>query len=395
MKLQLQNKHKKSLLVVVMILVLLLTYLYVVLPFLDKVNILKNEAISLKNQEERLIDIDRDKEIYIEETAKTMEEIGLIFAQYPAELQQERSLIFFNEIENIRFTKLQTASFTQTEETLFMIPTEETDMKEQIDALTGENPTEDPAASTEVDTLEQAKADDLMGLKTVTQYSYEAEYEDFKNFLNYIKQNGKRMVMTAISLDYDGGLVTGSFTIVEYGISGSEREPDPEVETGCQVGVNNIFDIGEASGSERAIVFNVEDTKIAEDSYDAFILLNQPEADIPPVIVGLPNDVQGESYIEVGGNSSHDITITMSGNNGYYYIRYAVGDEEAPVVSFEVGEHLDFRIISSKRFTDDDVSANVSFENKTDKELVVTIVNDDSENPRVHINELKGDVTIK
>lgn len=141
-----------------------------------------------------------------------------------------------------------------------------------------------------------------------------------------------------------------------------------------------------------------------EKEADFFLMLSQPEADVEPVIFGQSMDGTGETHLTSETNDIQEMAVSFKGSEGSYVANYQIGEEKfsdqsedgAEGVAFDKEGNIVFEIISSPRVGDGDkVGTSLEIINKTDRQVVVIIRDDDEERPRVNIAGQTGDVVVK
>lgn len=355
------EREKKLLSILAILIVLALPYFLIISPLINATADVRAEVMNLEAEYEELITLQEKSSVYQNATADYQERIEELLHNFPAELAQESTLMFISNAENLFHVSLYQIAFGEV-----------TDMTEFMEA---------------------ADIDKYTVKSVSTSFTYHASYYDFKRFINYIEQYQERMVITDLTASYieEEDMVNGSFTLVQYAIGGRDRI-FPETVVGLSLGTENIFT--EAAGTM------VTDTEQL-DRYDYFIMLSNPGADIDAKMVGKANDASKQSYLTSVKNAQEKIVITFMENAGEYTVCYAIGDRQFPTedftdgIVFVPGDSLDLQIISSPRVgKEDNVSADIEVNNKTDMPLKVHVINDDTKNPRVTFIGKTGDVLV-
>lgn len=381
---KLSERDKKLLLVLAVVAVIFLPYFFVIQPGLDKSETLSQEVLKLKDKVRYLQELALNEERYGEDAeAMAMQEAELL-NQFPSELLQEANIMFIHNTEQLIPLSLYQVSFGDDVAAQITSAAEE----EAIDAVEQEmgDVTNDSVIEDNTTTVKLGGG--LTGMQTKTTFSYDAGYDEFKSFLEYILTYHDRMVITSLDASYAGemNIVNGSFTLAQYALKGEERNAVSFLEPNMLQGTTNIFK--QATG-----VFGEEE----EETPDFFILLNQPEADVDAVIVGKCNDVTENTYLSSAKNAEQEMTVTFTGEAGNYNANYKIGknsyDKEG--VDFTTEKNIELQIISSERLDNKDkVAISLNIVNETDKIVSVTTLTEDEENPRVTIKGKTGDIVI-
>lgn len=239
---------------------------------------------------------------------------------------------------------------------------------------------------------------DLVGTNTSTSISYECGYDQLKDLITRINDADHKYSIGTMVMSYNDAedIVSGSFTLGSYAITGANRQFIPLDVNGVPLGTENIF----ISKTHDAHSVDKSDIDVIKSDYDMYVTLNAATSDVDSMAVGLRNDVLGESKLVLNSNTKEVITINVSGSVGKYKVSYKLGDNTYPVdyeagKDLVVGDTLDVLVVSSPRIGDDDLSqATINIVNKSDKELNLGILNDDDAKPRCIVGTTEGKVHV-
>lgn len=392
------EKDKKLLMILAILAIVFIPYILVIQPCLEENLQLSNEIIRLEERKSYLTNLILQKEVYKEQTEEMQIQAEKLLERFPSGLPQEASILFMDNTEKMIPIRLHQVTFG--EDVVMPLSGEEGQ------AEAGENPAggtdgagaEAPLTETGQET-QNAGVDEIRetidigsnmnGLSTETQFSFEAGYKEFKDFLYYIKNYRDRMVITGMSASYlgDTDTVSGSFTLKQYAIEGEGRLPVSVLEPALMKGTTNVFlqAVGLGTGA------------VENEAADFFFMLSQPEADVDAKIIGKSNDASQASYLSADNNSEQEMTIEFEGENGQYLANYSIGNESnAEGEIFAKAGTIVLEIISSPRVGEDDkVAAKLHISNKTDLAVKVKVLNDDTENPRVTIMGKTGIIEVE
>ncbi len=380
---KLSEKDKKLLKILLIVIVACVPFMVFIRPMMNKCEALSVEVSGLKSEEKYLKQLAVAESAYVEETEKAIVQTQKLKDRFPSDLLQEASLLFFHETEKKIPIALYQVTFD--ENVAAQMTSAATQQAiDDIEAETGDV-TEDEVYEETTRTTQISNT--MTGISTSTQFSYDAHYEEFKEFLHYIQENNERMVITHLAASYssDLDLVNGTFTLMQYALKAEDRAPVKYLEPNVMLGSNNVF--MQAMG-----VFEEEEQE--EEISDFFLMLSQPDADEDALIWGQTSDASEMTYFSSDKNKLQEVSISFSGENGNYVANYAIGGEEFSEegVSFEADGQIGLEILSSVRAEDDDVEVNLSIKNETDVIVYLSVLNDDEENPRVNIKEKTGDI---
>ena len=220
---------------------------------------------------------------------------------------------------------------------------------------------------------------DMKGYKKTVTYSYECDYDTFKELLAYILDYDTIYTIDTVSCSYneDDELMSGNITISQYAIT-----------------TENLF----VSESNPNRVIEAADEFGLMTNYDIALSLSSESSDLSSVVLGR----RGYSSSQVSANTNNNVpvVINLAGENGEYTISYSVGDKQYPAadktlvdLSFNPGRSLDLMVFSSERESDNDKSgASVTINNESDMTLNIKVVNDDSSSPRFNVESVNGAV---
>lgn len=234
-----------------------------------------------------------------------------------------------------------------------------------------------------------------LGYSRTLSVSYECSYDELKDVLTYLRENGKKTSVTNVTFTYSqaNDTVSGTMTIGFYAIMGDDRKPvSPDIYE-VPVGTGNIF------ASDTFIPNNVDSSykdKIISD-YDLYLIMNPVGSDMNTVVVGQAGDATNSKAL-TSDKTVENVTIHLTGKEGEYRVKYKTAssaypeekyDEGTPIV---FGDDLDLLIISKPRIDSKDGSeVHVTIINETDVVLNYAVVNDDPEKPRIIFEERVGD----
>ncbi|MBQ2981144.1 MAG: hypothetical protein IJD58_03350 [Lachnospiraceae bacterium] len=241
---------------------------------------------------------------------------------------------------------------------------------------------------------------DNIGITTTSNVSYQCTYDQLKDVLTYLRDNGKKVTVNSISYSYAAGtdMVSGTMALSFFAIKGSDRPPMNTDVKDVFVGTDNIFNSETFTPNGADASYK---DKIITD-YDLYLIVNRTGADKDAVICGQSGDMTNQTVVSSNSGVIENVTITVTGTEGNYKVSYQVGSKQYPAENFAegaplvCGDTLDLLIISSERGTDSDTSEiNLFIKNQSDMVLNAAIINDnpDPELSRIHLQTMEGAVT--
>lgn len=218
--------------------------------------------------------------------------------------------------------------------------------------------------------------------------SFNALYDGLKTFLQQAQEYERELVITDLTLTPGtDGNVSGSFNLELYafpkfdGIDGEYTNWTLE----NMYGKTSPFSSDAANGA-----YANETPLQTTSSSDFLISLKSTTSTLPRFMMGLTGDKTKDSYLMSEENGILNVTLTLSQKDGEYTYRYETDKESYPakgVGVFTPKDTIHLVINSEKRVTPEDTSGiKLNLVNETDKNVLITINNDDQENPRVSIS---------
>lgn len=354
------EREKHLLLGALAVIILLLAYRFGFTTINDKATALNEEVSSLKSEYDKLYTMYTKEKFYKSEIATNTAVFEELLTHYPANKTQEFQIMFLDSLES---------------------------NSTWISVYNIAKPTTDTTSSI-ADSLK------LTGWTKPAVITFSATYDDVMRFLYNVNNNQYKTLIENISLTYNAtdGTITGTANINTYAVVGDGRKPEVVNTTGVLIGRDNVSLFSSDTFSPNmSINDETTVTKIRNDN-DLYVLVNPWGSSLDNVIVGLSKDNTGSTSISANGNTTHNVTITISGANGLYKASYKVGEQSVQATDFAAGETIDILLSSAARPDDVDlVGANVTIVNNSDKKVNFTVINDDKTKSRVKV-EKSGDV---
>lgn len=407
---KLSGRDKKLLIIMGIIAVIALPIFLIIMPLNDKITATKTEIATLQERYDYLSKLFGQISMFRQGTQDYKEDIAEIVYKFPADIQQENTIMFLVETERNLPIALYQVAFSATD-------------TRPIGTLTSD-------LSTAIETTESL-GQEYTGVHTTETIGYRVPYEDFKTFINYIEQWEDRLTFSNLTATYslESNEVAGSFTINQYAIRNAGFVLE-EAETNVDNGTHNIFSAddelwddwmdeeessmnqGEVQDDETDEVKEPEDKKEPEEDkkepekednntpsasakgYDVYFMLNQPQSEADAMIVGYTNDVKNKDTIKSDKNRSRLARFTFTEEDGKIYVTYKLS-YKTETHEITPGTDIVLNIYSCNRASGvDKIESSVAIVNETKKTVQVNIINDDTKNPRIDIREKTGKVVI-
>lgn len=357
------NRDKKLLSVLIVLAAVVLIYYVGYRPLEKKEKALEQENASIETELVQLRQ-DYDKLDFFESEIQLMKkEIDDIQLDYPAQLNQERAFRFLFDVEEafemIDFTSVSFSNITTIN------------------------------SSDDLNTEETVRfiSEDMFSSAQLT-------YDDMKDFLNYVNNYEDKTVLSnlSMSLNEEDGYVTVSLTFTMYGLE-SDLRPIDEVEFDS-VEVGNPILFSSPNGTVK--VEEEQEQYPSDDREDLFISLKPIGTDGFAQSIGLMGDPTKASYIESEVNKAQAAIIRVEEVNGQYYWNYDIGGTYKTKQAFDVGKIIEVVVYSSSRFDANDlVALNVTIINQTETPLILSVIDEDQQEPRFNVVSTEGEVIIK
>lgn len=184
---------------------------------------------------------DANRQQYIEETEQYTKDYESILAEFPSELYQDNTIMYLQNVKDKY--KFNFPSVTMGEETLFYT----LGSGAVGDVTVADNGSSDSSAEADstagdVSLDEDTTASGYNCYSASFPVSYEGDYKDIKDVIDFIKSGDSRMTLDDISISFDdnSGKYTGNMTITSYAVNGDDRTTD-HANVNVQIGTNNIF----------------------------------------------------------------------------------------------------------------------------------------------------------
>lgn len=389
MNLTLTTRDKKLLFILLLVAIICLPYFFLIQPAMESCTTLQDDIMEQRMIKSTLESLAFNQEDYIQKTRELAVKREELLMSFPSELLQESNILFAYDIEKRIPMWLWQVDYAETDLYLDLqgavLPEGATQTQTEIQT---ETETQTKAETAEGDTVTTTLVSaGLTGTSTETKYAFDAGYEEFKTFMQYIEDYSDRTVITGLTASYDEDLeqVKGTFTLKQYALEGEGRTPVKVQEPVMLTGSTNVFK--QATGN-----FSAE-----TETPDFFLMLNQAEADVEAVIFGKSNDPSQESYLTAAENKTTQAVITFKGKEGAYTAVYQLGEKKlaGDGIGFTSEGAICFEIISSKRVGEDDkAGVELSVVNETDAMVKIAITGDDEDSPRVIIKGKTGSIVM-
>jgi len=372
------DTSKKALIALLGIAIIFLAYMYVFSPAKEDVDKLEGECATLQTRLDDLIAKEAQKDQLLAETEQFKQDFQDVLKDYPADLNQETTVMFLKSVEeNNEFVN---KTFSMPKEAEFY-------------SLSG---TEGAGVSTDALTGDQVKKDEYICTSAAYSISYTGAYQGIKDMLQYIADYKYRMNVSSITISYDRekDQYSGTTIINGYAISGPDRTPDT-VDPGVPSGTSNLFIAGDGSSSSSSASskYDADQGAAIATSNNLAILLNSANSDLSAGVIAAANANRDETYVTSSDNARAQMTISVYEDGGKNFIEYSIGTQKysTEILTSDVTVYVK----SSARVDASDANGvDVSVQNTTTLPVYFKVVDDDTTNPRFKLVGRSGVVRV-
>lgn len=373
------DTNKKILLVLAAIAILVLTFVFVIKPKREEIASLQSEIDELQARYDDLCEKEKHKDEFIQETADFNEQFDEIVAKYPADLNQESTVMFLKGVEEAN--EFINNSVSMPRDTQFYV--------------LGQGAVEGDAVETETEEGEDAP---YICSQVGYSISYNGTYDGIKDYLDYIANYKYRMNISSVSIAYNTEAedplseCTGAIQLNAYSISGPNRTPDkPTVDV--DEGKDNIFVGDLAGGVSGSVSYDSDNGEAIVADHNLVMLLNNANNDTNSGIIVAASEASDSTYVTSSDNEVVDVDISITEEDGKKYMTYAIGSNEKRVEI--TSSDVTIYVKSSARVDSKDTNGvNVSVANDTDLSVYFKVVDDDSSEPRFNLSKKAGVVKV-
>lgn len=373
------DTNKKILLVLAAIAILVLTFVFVIKPKREEIASLQSEIDELQARYDDLCEKEKHKDEFIQETADFNEQFDEVVAKYPADLNQESTVMFLKGVEEAN--EFINNSVSMPRDTQFYV--------------LGQGAVEGDAVETETEEGEDAP---YICSQVGYSISYNGTYDGIKDYLDYIANYKYRMNISSVSIAYNTEAedplseCTGAIQLNAYSISGPNRTPDkPTVDV--DEGKDNIFVGDLAGGVSGSVSYDSDNGEAIVADHSLVMLLNNANNDTNSGIIVAASEASDSTYVTSSDNEVVDVDISITEEDGKKYMTYAIGSNEKRVEI--TSSDVTIYVKSSARVDSKDTNGvNVSVANDTDLSVYFKVVDDDSSEPRFNLSKKAGVVKV-
>lgn len=396
---KLKDSEKSMLLVLLGVAVLILSFMYVMKPNYESVQALKQECVQLTARLGELQSMQANRAEYEAGIEKFNAAYDEILARFPADLNQEVTIMFMQGIKDNNEFDIGTLGLGK-KEAYYTLGSNggEATLPDATAPASAEGD-----ASTEAPVLTEGAAESAnpyVCYRAAFPISYEGSYESLKDVIAYIDNFASRMTVNTVNIAYDAGndLYTGNMDVMCYAIEGADRPQSNLQMDEVETGVDNIF-VGESSSSNSVTAtmtkYDENEGAEIETSYDFYTMLNAASSDVSAKVVGQNGSGKEASVISNSDNKVSTLSYDFYEVDGKKYCKYTLDNSTSYEAEITSAEDVKLLIQSSARKdADDKAGVRITIRNSTSLPVYVKVTGDDAVTPRVQIVSKTGAVKV-
>jgi len=371
-----KESDKKILIVLGAIIILVAAWFLVVSPTRDDIKGLEAENETLRARLDDLIAKEQMKDQLEKETAEAKERFAAELVKYPADLNQETTVMFIKGVEQANEFLHDSIALPQ---------------EKQFYVLGGQ--TDENELQTEADAEAAAAAENYVATECAYNIQYIGTYAGIKDYMDYIANYKYRMNISEISvqLDQESGLFKGGLVTNAYAVSGPGRTPDT-VDVTVPEGKENIF-LGEGVNIGGAGAFDTDNGQSIVANHELMMILDNANNDSTDGIIVAADSRDDATFVTSSDNSVVEVKLTVTEEDGKKFVEYAIGKKSYK--SEISGDSLTVYVNSSARVDKNDKNGvDVVVSNETTIPVIFKVVDDDTTSPRFNVKTREGTVKV-
>lgn len=343
-----------------------------------KMDTLDNEIAELQARYDDLKAKEAKRDWYIEETKRLKDEFFEELKNYPADLNQETTVMFLKGTETLYDTFKNLSVSLPHESTFYTIGAVPESTGGEISVSENTAPATEPYVATRIE----------------YPIVYQGSYDQLKDYLDYIATYKYRMNISGITMAYnaDEELVAGTINLDAYAVNGPDRIPEqPEVNQ--PLGVDNIFLGGEGAYVNDTSVYAADGGQAIVANHNAVILLNNASNDAASGVIIATDESSEKTFVTSEDNSVAEATFKIYEDGGKNFVDYSIGSKS--YTSEILTSDFTVYVKSSSRVDSDDKNGiSVKVDNTTGIPVYFKVADDDTSSPRFKLAGKTGRVEV-
>jgi len=218
---KISDRDLKLLVIVLLAIVIACPIFFVIRPYNNRIAEVEAHITTLKERQAFLAKLNENRQFYNDSIVLLTDERNKIVQDFAEGLRDENTVMFLANTERQIPIAMRMISFSEEEPT---------HISDSYVADNGET------------------VEGLDALTSVSDVTFTADYSALKDFLKFILDSDKRIVITSLNMDQneDNGTIEGEFYLNHYAITGEGRELEAAKIPSIDHGLERIF--GEPNG---------------------------------------------------------------------------------------------------------------------------------------------------
>lgn len=380
-------------------------------PNMEEKQRIDAEIVQLESRLAYLNEREANREQYLADTDKFNAEFEQMLLAFPADLNQEITIMFLDGIKSNNDFSLQSLTLGQKEQ-FYTLGQGGADASlgavepaaEATDTAAADAEATDTAAADTAAPIGEGAAvpgnDSYDCYRAVFPINYYGSYASLKDVINYIKDYSERMTVNTLSITYnqDTDLYAGDLELYCYSVESQDRDERHIDLNQVEVGVDNIFTNGAAGSSSESNSlnkYNENDGAAIESNYDFYAMLNAASSDVSAKVVGQNGAGKEASVISNSDNTVSTLTFEFYEKDGKNYCKYTLDNSTSYEAEVTSAEDVKLLLQSSARKNEEDsAGVRVTIRNTMSIPVYVKVAGDDAVSPRVTITSTTGAVKV-
>lgn len=257
------TSDKKRLLMAAGILLMVLSYVFIYRPQLQEAQQIETDNRDLNERLNQLLEMAKDKELYVQKTQEMQTKIEEYGTQFPADVRAEDGIVLAKNMENSVDMYISNVGLGPREFVYSLENGTEQQTQEERETLAEQNNQATQERLNEIEGVEESQEKTVSAetdnpaspslYRSQDTLQFQCNYEGLKRAVNYLGTQTGRMTLNNLTASFDPatGILTGTMTVDLFSMTGMDttyQEPDAG---SVPYGTHNIFGTIEAPAPEE------------------------------------------------------------------------------------------------------------------------------------------------
>lgn len=397
------SKREKILLAILVILLGTYSfYNFIASPYLDEINLLKQD-LNNKTTELKNVNISKSEIEDIQKEIKALHaKIWTVTERFFPSYEQEKIITLLDKM--LKDSNLEGYSMSFIPEEIIDIYEEkdnnsnnegETLLNEIADVYFSPDDKKQNKENNENNEKNNGEQKPIKLKKASVSIYFRGSYNGIINFLKKIEHYNKKIIVSSLNINVSNDekdYLNGSIILDLYSIKKLHNQDTEYL----------AWDYDDDYGKNNPFYYQDNSVRFDELYTEDFVMTVKPESSVMPTVTIKQNsDYKNETFIYADNKGIENIEIEVISKDDKYYYKYKTEDMSYPNDynnSIEFMPNNDFiymTIYTHDRNSREDISGcNIKASNLTDKNMIIRVINDDKNRPRVTVIK-KGNIIIK